>query len=144
MLINILIQRYLAYKIPLNQFTRYLIVGLASNFIIYFAYIIITYVGIGPKLAMTLLYGVGVVQTFVLNKKWSFRFEGAVTPALVRYVTVYAVGYVINFFALMLLVDRAKLPHQLVQGVMIFVVAMMLFVAQRYWVFRQTTRSDMA
>lgn len=127
-----------------TQFIRYVVVGLASNATIYVGYLLLTRFGMGPKLAMSLLYGVGVVQTFVFNKKWSFRFEGAATPALVRYATVYAVGYVINFFALMLLVDQAKLQHQLVQGVMIFVVAMMLFVAQRYWVFRQTTRSDMA
>lgn len=127
-----------------TQFIRYVVVGLASNATIYVGYLLLTRFGMGPKLAMSLLYGVGVVQTFVFNKKWSFRFEGTATPALVRYATVYAVGYVINFFALMLLVDQAKLQHQLVQGVVIFVVAMMLFVAQRYWVFRQTTRSDMA
>lgn len=131
-------------KETLTQLVRYGIVGLASNAVGYLLYLGLTYLGMGPKLAMSLLYGVGVLQTFVFNKKWSFRFEGAATPALVRYATVYAVGYVINFFALMLFVDQAALSHQLVQGVMIFIVAIMLFIAQRYWVFRQTTRSDMA
>jgi len=124
------------------QFVRYVIVGLASNAVIYIVYIILTQLGMGPKLAMSLLYFVGVLQTFVFNKKWSFRFEGDATPALVRYLTAYAVGYVVNLLALSLLVDQVGLPHQLVQGVMIFIVAMMLFVAQRYWVFHQPTRSD--
>jgi putative flippase GtrA len=127
-----------------TQFIRYVVVGLASNAVIYVAYIVLTQLGMGPKLAMSLLYCVGVFQTFVFNKKWSFRFAGASTPALVRYLMVYAVGYAVNLLALMLLVDQAELPHQIVQGMMIIVVAIMLFFAQRYWVFRQPIKSDMA
>lgn len=119
-----------------SQFIRYVIVGLASNAVIYIAYIVLTLVGMGPKLAMSLLYGVGVLQTFVFNKNWSFRFDGAATPALVRYATVYATGYVIQFLALMLLVDQIGLPHQWVMGALILFIALLLFLAQKYWVFR--------
>jgi putative flippase GtrA len=127
-----------------KQFLRYAIVGLASNTFGYLLYLVLTYLGMGPKLAMTLLYGVGVLQTFFLNQKWSFRFEGAAKPALVRYATTYALGYVVNLLALMLLVDQMGLPHQWVQGVMIVVVAVMLFLAQRYWVFPKLSRSEAA
>ena len=127
-----------------RQFFRYAIVGFASNLIGYLLYIVLTSVGLGPKLAMSVLYAVGVLQTFVFNKNWSFGFNGAATPALVRYATIYALGYVINLLALMLLVDQAGLRHQLVQGVMILVVAVMLFIAQRYWVFPKAIRSDTA
>lgn len=122
-----------------SQFIRYVIVGLASNAVIYIAYIVLTLVGMGPKLAMSLLYGVGVLQTFVFNKNWSFRFDGAATPALVRYATVYAVGYVIQFLALMLLVDQIGLPHQWVMGALILFIALLLFLAQKFWVFRQAS-----
>ena len=123
----------------LTQLVRYGIVGLASNAFGYLLYLGLTYLGTGPKLAMSLLYGVGVLQTFVFNKKWSFRFEGAATPALVRYVTVYAMGYVIQFLALMLLVDLMGLPHQWVMGVLILFVALLLFLAQKFWVFRPSS-----
>jgi putative flippase GtrA len=120
-----------------SQFIRYVVVGLASNTVIFFAYLLLTQLGMGPKLAMSLLYGVGVLQTFFFNRKWSFRFEGDARPALVRYLVVYAAGYAVNLLALTQLVDQAQLPHQLVQGAMIFIVATMLFIAQRYWVFRR-------
>ena len=122
-----------------SQFIRYVVVGLTSNAVIYVAYLLLTQLGTGHKLAMSLLYGVGLIQTFVLNKKWSFRFEGAATPALVRYVTVYAMGYVIQFLALMLLVDLMGLPHQWVMGVLILFVALLLFLAQKFWVFRPSS-----
>lgn len=127
-------------KQTLTQLSRYALVGLTSNVIGYVLYLALTRLGLGPKFAMSLLYGVGVLQTFVFNKKWSFSYSGAASPALVRYATAYAIGYVVNLLALMLLVDQAGLPHQLVQGAMIVVVAVMLFLTQRYWVFAQNTK----
>ena len=126
-----------------KQFIRYAVVGLASNVISYLLYLLATWLGIGPKTAMTWLYMLGVLQTFFFNKSWSFRFTGTASSALVRYTTAYALGYATNLLALMLFVDQIGLPHQLVQGVMILVVALMLFLAQRYWVFPQASRSDM-
>ncbi len=127
-----------------QQFVRYVLVGLGSNVAIYLVYLLLTSWGWNPKLAMSLLYFIGVLQTFVFNKKWAFRFNGAATPALVRYATAYALGYVVNLSTLMLLVDQMGLPHQWVQGAMIVVVAMMLFLAQRYWVFPSTAKGNPA
>jgi putative flippase GtrA len=97
---------------------------------------VLTRIGAEPKLAMTLLYAAGVAQTFVFNKRWSFRHGGLHGPAFVRYCAAYAIGYVVNFLALLLLVDRLRYPHQLVQGVMIVLLALMLFALQKFWVFR--------
>lgn len=120
------------------QFARYAIVGVASNAIGYVLYIALTRLGVGPKLAMSLLYGVGVLQTFFFNKRWSFGFSGAATPALVRYAMVYALGYVVNFLTLMLLVDQAGLPHQWVMAGLVLFMAVFFFAGQKLWVFRQT------
>lgn len=118
------------------QLLRYSLVGLASNLVLYFFYLGLTMAGIGHKTAMTLLYAVGVMQTFYFNRGWSFGHDGRVSTAFVRYVTAYALGYVFNLAMLMLLVDQWGWPHQWVQGVMIFALAGMLFLMQRYWVFR--------
>lgn len=121
-----------------TQFIRYVVVGLASNAVIFLVYLLLTRLGTDPKLAMTLLYGVGVLQTFVFNKKWSFQFGGAATPALVRYATLYAVGYLINFVALLLLVDQQGLPHQWVMGGLVLFMAAFFFVGQKFWVFHDS------
>lgn len=126
-----------------KQFTRYMVVGLASNAIGYVIYLILTRVGLGPKLAMSLIYGISVLQTFVFNKNWSFRFTGAITPALVRYATVYALGYLINFLALLLLVDEAALPHQWVMAGLILFMAVFFFAGQKFWVFRHTPTAEL-
>ena len=131
-------------KHALLQLVRYAIVGLASNAIGFGLYILLTAFGLGPKLAMSLLYGIGVLQTFLFNKRWTFGHQGAHGPVFVRYCIVYGTGYLVNFLALVVFVDQAGLPHQWVQGVMILVVAVLLFAAQRYWVFSEEFRSDAA
>ena len=119
-----------------TQLSRYAVVGVTSNAIGYLLYVGLTTAGLGPKVAMSVLYGVGVLQTFVFNRQWTFEHRGASSPVFIRYCTAYGAGYVVNLMALVLLVDKAGLPHQYVQGAMILVIAGLLFLAQRYWVFR--------
>lgn len=117
------------------QFLRYTIIGLGSNIIIYLAYLALTEINIGHKTAMTVLYVAGIGQTFILNRTWSFRHEGGLHGAFARYVASYGLGYLLNFSVLWLAVDQLGMPHQIVQGVMIIIVALMIFVLQKFWVF---------
>ena len=119
-----------------EQFFRYALVGLTSNLLLYLLYLLLTYLGMGHKSAMTGLYFLGVLQTFVLNRNWSFRHNGHVSHALARYLIVYATGYFLNLIVLLLLVDFLGFHHELVQGSMIMFLAVLLFISQRYWVFR--------
>lgn len=123
----------------LGQLIRYGIVGLTSNAVGYLIYLAITKAGIEHKIAMSLLYGVGVAQTFILNKRWSFRHSGAHRIAFVRYCISYSFGYFINLASLYILVDRFGYPHQIIQGMMIIVLAVMLFVLQKFWIFPTNT-----
>jgi putative flippase GtrA len=121
------------------QASRYIVVGLASNLAGYLAYLALTALGMNEKLAMTLVYLVGVLQTFVFNKRWSFRFAGPVRSAFVRYAVLYAVGYAINLGTMHLLVDRIGWPHQGVMAGLVCFMAVFFFVGQRFWVFRPAT-----
>lgn len=120
----------------LGQLARYGLIGLLSNAALYLAYLALTGAGMGPKVAMTLLYALGVAQTFIFNKRWSFRHGGANRPAFVRYCIVYALGYLFNFLALIAFVDHLGYPHQIVQGVLVLLLALILFLLQKFWVFR--------
>jgi putative flippase GtrA len=124
-------------KGTLGQLIRYGVVGLASNLIGYCLYLALTFWGIGPKTAMSILYGVGVAQTFVFNKRWTFKNKADKAPTLLRYCIAYGLGYLMNIVALLLLVDYLGWPHQGVQGAMILSLAAMLFLLQKFWVFKQ-------
>jgi putative flippase GtrA len=123
-------------RAAVGQFARYAIVGLVSNAVAYLLYLALTAAGMEYKLAMTLLYGLGVAQTFLFNKRWSFQHGGMHGPTFLRYCVTYGLGYCINLFALLVFVERLGYPHQLVQGVMVLTLAVMIFLLQKFWVFR--------
>ncbi len=126
---------------PMIQFARYAVVGLASNAVLFLAYLAVTWLGMGPKLAMTLLYAIGVMQTFLFNKQWTFGHRASHRTAFLRYCLAYGMGYAVNFLAMVLFVDRWGYPHQVVQGVMVLVLAILLFLLQKFWVFRPMAAS---
>ncbi|GAU83449.1 hypothetical protein BIWAKO_03375 [Bosea sp. BIWAKO-01] len=72
---------------------------------------------------------------FLLNRKITFRYCGNNAGALRRYVASYGFGYIINFAGLWLLVEKAGIAHEIVQGGMTVGLPIMLFVIQKYWVF---------
>lgn len=114
---------------------RFAAVGIASNLFLYLLYLLGTGLGIGHKTAMTGLYLLGMVQSFALNSAWTFGYRGEISGATRRFIVVYALGYAVNLGMLKLFVDAMFLPHQAVQAVAIFVVAALMFVMQRHWVF---------
>jgi putative flippase GtrA len=125
-----------------TQGARFAAVGLLSNATLYLVYLGLTAMGLGPKLSMTLLFALGTLQTFVLNRTWTFRHGGRLPQSLVRYLTAYAACYVLNLALLYVLVDRHGLPHAVVQGFAILGIAVLLFLIQKFWVFRAVDRPD--
>lgn len=122
------------------QSLRFIIVGVASNLILYLLYLILTSVGLGHKIAMTVLYLIGTLQTYWFNRRWTFEDRSGFKRTFLRYITAYALAYGFNLLVLVLLVDRLGLAHEFVQGVMIPLVAVLLFLLQKSWVFRPSTR----
>jgi len=119
-----------------RQFLRYAAVGLASNLTLYSLYLVLTGTIFEPKSAMTITYAFGVLMTFLFNRRWTFNHQGSEGHSLLRYVIAYAFGYVLNVSALLLFVDYLKFRHEIVQGCMIILLAILLFLLQKYWVFR--------
>jgi hypothetical protein len=95
-------------------FKRYVFVGLASNSTIYLIYLAITFLGMDHKLAMSILYVIGTFISFFL---------------------VYLAGYLTNLFLLFYFVDLLQYPHQLVQIFSIFLIAVLIFLLSKFFVF---------
>ena len=123
------------------QMIRYGLVGVVTNFVIYCAYLLITYFGVEPKIAMTLVYIIGASIVFVANRKWTFAHSGNVARAAVGYVAAHISGYMLNFLILYIFVDRLGYAHQGVLAMAIIIVAGFLFVVFKYYVFREKHRA---
>lgn len=118
-----------------NELTRWMIVGTVVNALLYGVYLGLTAWMLGPRAAMTVVYVAGVLLGFVGHRRWSFGHRGRLEPALVRYLGAYLLGYLLNLAGLQFGIEYLQWPHQLVQGVMVVVVALSMFVMQKYFVF---------
>ena len=105
----------------------------------YLLYLLITWLWLEPKRAMTLVYLIGMAIGYVGHRQWTFMHRGAKLGSGARYVIAHALGYTLNFIILLTFVDRLGYPHQWVQAAAIFVVAGFLFVTFKYFVFAHGT-----
>lgn len=129
-------QRFLNTKETITQLFRYAFVGVVSNVTGYLIYLSITHLGVAPKLAMSVLYGVGAAIGFFGNHSLTFSYKGAMKGAGIRYLMTHSVGYLLDLTILVVFVDNFGYPHQLVQAVAVLLVAMFLFIAFKFFVFR--------
>lgn len=119
------------------QLIRYGLVGVVSNAAIYCVYLLITYLGVEPKTAMTFVYIIGASIGFIGNRKWTFAHRGNSSSAALRYVLAHLLGYLLNLLILATFVDRLGYAHQLVQAAAIIIVAGFLFIVFKYFVFHE-------
>ena len=122
-----------------SQIFRYGVFGVALNSIGYAAYIGLTYLGLYPKLVMSLLYISGVAISFWTSRNHVFYDRGSVTNATRRYLLAHCLGYLLNLSILTIMVDRFAFPHQWVQAAAVVIVAGYLFIACRFYVFSSGT-----
>lgn len=123
-------------KQSFRQLIIYGIIGVALNCIGYLVYLLLVYWHMDPKVAMTLLYVIGVVTSFLANRKFTFADQRGVSGSSWRFIFAHGCGYTINLLLLLVLVDKMNYPHELVQAVAIFIVAVFLFLMNKFFVFK--------
>ena len=119
----------------LRQLFRYGMVGASINFLLYVGYLMAVKSGLEPKISMSILYLVGVGIGFYSHQQWTYRYDGADKWTLFRFLTSHLIGYLVNFAMLAFLVENLGWPHQWIQAFAIIVVAVILFILFKFWVF---------
>lgn len=118
-----------------RQVFSYGLIGIATNGLLYAGYLGLTMLSVAPSLAMTICYVSGIVLSYRLNGRLTFRHGAGFDATLLRFLLACLAGYGFNFAGLRLGVDVMGWPHQGVQFVLILLTAALLFVLQKFWVF---------
>ncbi|RAP37462.1 hypothetical protein B1207_04625 [Legionella quinlivanii] len=126
----------------LYQFVRYGLVGAINNLLGYLIYLLVTFLWLDPKVAITIFYPVGAITAYFGHLKYSFSYAGKKRNALMRYIITYLFSYGVNYMLLFLLSDLLGFPHQAVQVLAILVVGNLLFFMLKYFVFPTKERRD--
>ena len=119
-----------------TEFIRFALTGITTNALALCGFYLLVLVGIDPLIVVSIFYVLSVSLAFVLNKQWSFSHTGDFGTSAVRYVFVYFICYILNMFALDYFSKQQGYPPMIVQSIAVIIAAVLLFLAQKFWVFR--------
>jgi len=115
---------------------KYFIVGaLGTVTHLSLLYIAVEYLGFAPIVGSSCAFIWVVIQSYFLNRNWTFRSERRHSSALPRYVTVSTIGFFGNFSMMYILLNIFGLWYMLAQILTAFVIPLMNFLLNRYWTF---------
>ncbi len=124
-------------KEGLAQALRFGLVGISNTLISYLCFLLFYRVlGMNEYLANALSYLIGLINSFVWNKLWTFRSRGFRLAELGLFVIVFALSYGLQLAAYRLL-RIAGLRAELVQALGVIVYTGAGFLGNKYLTFRK-------
>ena len=117
------------------KLVRYGMIGIITNGIAFGFYLLLTHYGLTPRTALTILYVIAATLSYFGNRRLTFSYSGSWLWSSLRYIIMHIGGYLLNLGLLYICVDVYGIPHQYVQFVAIFVIAVYLYLVSDWFVF---------
>jgi putative flippase GtrA len=122
----------------LRQWLRFAAVGSGNTLLSWSAYAVLARAGLAYAVASAIAFVLGALNSYALNRRWTFRSRGRCAPELLRFSVVQAVGLVLDVSLLWLLTHDARVHHLLAQALVFPAASAVTFVLSRRWAFAQT------
>jgi|TARA_B110000483_G_C18085497_1_gene499797 putative flippase GtrA len=107
-----------------------------GNVLGYMIYILLTYIGLKPEYAVSILYPLGAIFSFYGNIEFTFTYTGNPNMAKVKFILSHFGGYLVNIMILYIFVSQLMYPHELIQFFAICIVAIYLFFISKFFIFK--------
>jgi putative flippase GtrA len=125
------------------SFVRFVVVG-GANFVVSFAAFYGSYhflpldtVGGRGAVANVLAYCAGMINSFILNRAWTFRAEGRVVVHAWRFALLNAATLVASTAIVSVLVDRARYSALAVWLPLTIAILLAHYLGMKHWAFAE-------
>jgi putative flippase GtrA len=118
------------------QWLRFAAVGVTNTLISTAIFAALFHLGVHYLLASALAFAVGALNSYTLNRRWTFRSHAPRGPELARFLGVQAVGLGVNLALLATLVEVAGIRHVVAQVLAFPVASLVMFALSRQWAFK--------
>jgi putative flippase GtrA len=128
------------------QLLRFCIIGLGNTTVDFIAFFLLTWGGVPRLLAQVCSYSVGVVNSFLFNRKWTFQVTHKTNMMeVLKFSFINGIALLVSSSLLFLLPDFYHLNLWLSKIVATGFGIVVTFMGSRLWVFpeEQITRSEM-
>lgn len=123
----------------MHQFGRFLVVGVGNTVVSFVTYRLLLALGVPYAVAAPLAFGVGAVNGYVFNRRWTFAATDT-NRARALYVAVQIVGAAATSLLVTAFVSGADMGKVWAYLATIPPVTVGTFLANRAWVFRDRER----
>jgi putative flippase GtrA len=121
---------------------RYLATGVLNTLVgLGVIYVSMFFLGLGNAAANALGYSIGVVLSFVINKRWTFRHTGSPLSAFARFVGVVGTAYIANLATVLVLAEGLGVDRYIAQALGIPPYTAVGYLGSRYFAFSNLRRS---
>ncbi len=118
-------------------FIKFLLVGVINTSLTFLIYALLRFWGIIPEVCNIIGYVVGVINSFLWNKKWVFKTsETNVFREFACFVFVFAVCYTMQFWAFTTMLYRFQLNDYVAQISGMIIYTSLNYVLNSYFSFR--------
>ena len=125
---------------PRHPFARFVLVG-CLNFVVSFAafYAAYRYLPVSGRgaIANVLAYAAGLLNSFVLNRLWTFRVQGHVAAHALKFGLLNAATLAASTLVVLLLVDWAGLPALAVWLPLTLGILTAHYLGMKHWAFAE-------
>ena len=90
---------------------------------------------VAAAVANVLAYIAGMINSFALNRSWTFRAGGSVTAQALRFTTVNLASLTFSTLTVFVLVDRLGYPELLVWVPLAAVIVVLNYLGSKHWAF---------
>jgi putative flippase GtrA len=116
---------------------RFALVGVANTLIGLFAiYFCKWALGLGDATANVCGYVVGLAASFTFNRGWTFGHTGAVLPALMRFLLIFGLAYLLNLATVLVAIRWFNVNSYLAHAIGIVPYTVFFYLGSRYFAFR--------
>lgn len=125
------------YKEEITRITRFCIVGLLNTtvfFLLFFLFFNI--ISLNYLLSSTIAYLLATVNSFMINRSWTFESYGEKNKKFIKFVIVNLVSIGVNSLMIFILVELFCLHPWLAQFLTICVTTCINYTGNRFWTFK--------
>ena len=123
------------------QLVRFGVVGCSSTALSWCAYALLVRSGVHVLFGSAVAWTLGAVNSYVLNRRWTFRSRGRYAPELVRFGVVQCAGLALDVLLLAALTRDAGADKLLAQALVYPATTAATFALSRQWAFSTLGRA---
>ena len=100
----------------------------------YFSYSLL---GLHYSLALALSYGVGIINSYVWNRQWTFSSKGNIYREAWKFALVYINSYVINLLLMFYFIEKVGIATEISVVITLILTTIISFAGHKWWSFKK-------